>query len=206
MLVVAKIVSYSTLEQHCGLGLADRLVGPHSSEVDGTGDCTYRACMGENPERTTPVDVLLVCSAGGHLLQMSMLAEAWSDLSHAWVTLEREDSRSLLSGARVFYAYGPTNRSIPNLLRNIPLAWTLIRRLQPSVIVTTGAGIAVPFGWIGRLLGTKVVYVESVTRIHSPSLSYRLIRPAVSRVYAQWPELARALPGSRYAGNVIGGT
>jgi beta-1,4-N-acetylglucosaminyltransferase len=152
------------------------------------------------------VDVLLVCSAGGHLLQLSMLADAWEDLSHAWVTLEREDSRSLLQGQTVFYAHGPTNRSIPNLLRNIPLAWNLIRRLKPAVIVTTGAGIAVPFCWTGRLLGAKVVYVESVTRIHSPSLSYQLIRPAVSRVYAQWPELARSLKGARYAGNVIGGS
>ena len=48
----------------------------------------------------------------------------------------------MLSGERVFYAYGPTERNLPNLLRNIGYAWTLVRRLRPKVIVTTGAGLA----------------------------------------------------------------
>lgn len=73
------------------------------------------------------------------------------------------------------------------------------------MIVTTGAGTAVPFAWLGRLLGARVVYVESLTRVHSPSLSLRLIAPVASRVYAQWPELAAARKGVRYVGTVVGG-
>jgi hypothetical protein len=47
------------------------------------------------------------------------------------------------------------------------------------------------------------VYVESLARIDGPSLSYRLIAPVAERRYVQWPELARSLPGSRFAGNVF---
>lgn len=150
------------------------------------------------------VDVLLVCSAGGHLLQLCLLADAWQGMSHAWVTLDREDARSLLSGQPVYYGYWPTTRHALNLLRNLRLAVILVSRLRPSVIVTTGAGVAVPFAWIGKLVGSRVVYVESLTRIAKPSLSCRLIRPIADRVYVQWPELARTLPGSRYLGNVVG--
>jgi beta-1,4-N-acetylglucosaminyltransferase len=149
------------------------------------------------------VDVLLVCSAGGHLLQLHLLRDAWHGLSHAWVSLDREDARSLLSGERVFYGYWPTTRNVANLARNLWLAWSLISGLRPKVIVTTGAGLAVPFAWIGRLTGVKVVYVESLTRITKPSLSCRLIRPVASRLYVQWPDLATALPGSRYLGTVF---
>jgi UDP-N-acetylglucosamine:LPS N-acetylglucosamine transferase len=152
------------------------------------------------------VDVLLVCSAGGHLLQLCLLAEAWQGLSHAWVTLEREDARSLLAGETVFYASGPTTRNIPNLVKNLHLAWTLLRRLRPRVVVTTGAAVAVPFAWLGRLFGAKVVYVESLTRIAEPSVSCRLIRPVTDRLYVQWPELVRALPRARYVGNIFGQT
>jgi UDP-N-acetylglucosamine:LPS N-acetylglucosamine transferase len=148
------------------------------------------------------VDVLLVCSAGGHLLQLSLLAHAWGGIPHAWVTLDREDAR-LLAGEQVFYGHGPTERNIPNLLRNTVVAWKVVRRLRPEAIVTTGAGLAVPFAWIGRLFGAKVIYVESLTRIHGPSLTYRLVRPVTDRVYVQWPELARELRGARYAGNVL---
>jgi beta-1,4-N-acetylglucosaminyltransferase len=75
--------------------------------------------------------------------------------------------------------------------------------VRPKVLVTTGAGVAVPFAWIARLRGAKVVYVESLSRIHGPSLSYRLIAPVADRMYVQWPELARALPRTRFAGNVF---
>ncbi len=49
----------------------------------------------------------------------------------------------------------------------------------------------------------KVVYIESFTRIESPSLSCRLVTPIADRVYAQWPELTSAIPKARYAGNVF---
>lgn len=146
--------------------------------------------------------VLLVCSAGGHLLQLFMLREAWRGLSVAWVTLDREDARSLLARESVVFAHGPTTRNIPNLLRNLRLALGLVRRTRPRAIVTTGAGLAVPFAWIGRLFGAKVVYIESFTRIERPSLSCRLVRPVASAVYVQWPEMASKLDGSRYVGSV----
>jgi oligosaccharide biosynthesis protein Alg14 len=151
-----------------------------------------------------PVDVLLVCSPGGHTLQLHLLRAAWAGYRTAWVTLDAEDTRSLLMGETVHFAHGPTTRNVPNLLRNVRLALRLLRRLRPGVLVTTGAGIAVPFAWIGRLTGARVVYVESLTRIDAPSLSCRLIAPVAERVYVQWPELAGNLKGSRYVGTVLG--
>src|SRR5438132_3965652 len=157
----------------------------------------------DSPSRA--VEVLLVCSAGGHLLQLYLLRAAWQDIPHAWVSLEREDALSLLSTEEtVFYGYGPTTRSALNLTRNLRVALTLLWKLRPHVIITTGAGIAVPFAWIGRLTGARIVYVESLTRIDKPSLTCRLIRPIADRVYVQWPELAANLPESRYAGTVLG--
>lgn len=147
--------------------------------------------------------MLLVCSAGGHLLQLHLLREAWAGLSHAWVTLDRDDARTLLQGERVFYGHWPTTRNLGNLFRNLLLAFRLARELRPKAIVTTGAAVAVPFAWVGRLYGARVVYVESLTRVDSPSLSCRLVRPVASRLYVQWPQLAGALPSSRYVGSVV---
>ena len=70
-------------------------------------------------------------------------------------------------------------------------------------VVAAGAGVAVPFAWVARLHGAKVVYVESLARIDGPSLSYRLIAPIAYRHYSQWPELASTMRGSRYVGNVF---
>ena len=149
------------------------------------------------------VDVLLVCSTGGHLLQLHALRAAWTGTRRAWVTFDKSDARSLLADEQVLYAFGPTNRNVGNLLRNLKLAFRLLGQLRPRVIVTTGAGVAVPFCWLGRLAGAKVVYVESLSRIEAPSLSCRLIAPVATRVYAQWPELAEAYGRARYVGSVF---
>jgi beta-1,4-N-acetylglucosaminyltransferase len=150
------------------------------------------------------VDVLLVCSPGGHLLQLLALRRAWEGFSTAWVSLGRADARSLLADDRVYFAHGPTNRNIPHFFRNLILAVQLLRLLRPRVIVTTGAGVAVPFAWIGRILGSRVIYIESLSRVDDVSLSCRLIRPVADRIYGQWPEFVRAYPHARYAGSVFG--
>lgn len=147
--------------------------------------------------------LLLVCSTGGHLLQLVALREAWAPFSRAWVTFDKSDARSLLAGEDVHFAYGPTNRSIANLLRNLLVARRVVAAVRPTVMITTGAGIAVPFAWVARLRGAKVVYVESLARIEAPSLTYRLIAPIAERRYVQWPELAQTLPGTRFVGNVF---
>jgi beta-1,4-N-acetylglucosaminyltransferase len=154
----------------------------------------------ENRER---IEILLVCSTGGHLLQLVALRAAWESFSRVWVTFDKSDAHSLLVGERVVHAFGPTNRDLKNFFRNLGLAWRLVGTLRPRVILTTGAGVAVPFAWLGRLRGARVVYIESITRIDVPSLSCRLIAPVTARIYVQWPELESVVRGSRYAGSIF---
>jgi UDP-N-acetylglucosamine:LPS N-acetylglucosamine transferase len=83
------------------------------------------------------------------------------------------------------------------------LAWRIVGELRPKAVLTTGAGVAVPFAWVAKLRGATVVYVESLTRIDAPSLSYRLIAPIADRIYVQWPELAQSERRARFVGNVF---
>jgi UDP-N-acetylglucosamine:LPS N-acetylglucosamine transferase len=148
-------------------------------------------------------DVLLVCSSGGHLVQMLALREAWGDFSRVWVTADTSDARSLMAGERMVAAHGPAHRSVRKLLLNLVLAWQLITVVRPKIVLSTGAAIAVPFVWVARLRGIEVIHIESLTRIHKPSLSGRLIAPAATRIYVQWPELGKAMSRSRYVGSVV---
>jgi beta-1,4-N-acetylglucosaminyltransferase len=149
------------------------------------------------------VDVLLVSTAGGHLVQLSSLRAAWNGYRAAWVTDDSSDARSLLRGEQVYFAFGPAARSARAFLRNLGLANRLLSKLRPKVVVSTGAAICVPFAWVARLRGIKVFYIESVTRIEAPSLTCRLVHFAADRIYVQWPDLARRVPGSIYVGAVF---
>jgi UDP-N-acetylglucosamine:LPS N-acetylglucosamine transferase len=147
--------------------------------------------------------ILLVASNGGHLLQLLQLADLWPQSRRHWVTFKKSDAVSLLDGETVTWAHHPTNRSIPNLIRNAGLAWRVVRGLRAKAIVSTGAGVAVPFAIVGRLFGVKVVYIESMARISSPSLTGRLIRPFASTFIVQWPELERQFKNARCYGTVF---
>lgn len=149
------------------------------------------------------VDVLLTCSSGGHLLQLLVLREVWEPFDRVWVTDDRSDTRSLLADERVVFAHWPTSRTLRTLPRNLVLAWRVVRRTRPAVVLTTGAGTAVPFAWMARLHGARVVHIETLTRVDSPSLTCRLIAPIADRVYVQWPDLANVVKRSRYVGSVI---
>jgi UDP-N-acetylglucosamine:LPS N-acetylglucosamine transferase len=155
--------------------------------------------------RPTEVDVLLVCTGGGHLLQLWSLREAWAEYARAWVVGSRPaaDVDSLLAGERVHFAHAPANRSLTKLVRNLLMARRLLRELRPRAVITTGAAVAVPFAWLARLHGIPVVWVESLARAERPSLSCRLVAPFAERIYVQWPELLSALPGAHYKGTVF---
>jgi beta-1,4-N-acetylglucosaminyltransferase len=134
---------------------------------------------------------------------MLALEPAWRGNDRAWVTLPGADSKSLLSNEEVTLAHSPTNRSIKNLARNTALAWRLLRQRRPDAILSTGAGLAVPFFLVGKLLGIRLVYVESVTRTESLSLSGRIVYPLASRFFVQWPLVAERFRRAEYAGDVL---
>jgi UDP-N-acetylglucosamine:LPS N-acetylglucosamine transferase len=149
-----------------------------------------------------PQRILLVACPGGHIQQMLALKPAWEDLEFRWVTLEAADTKFLLDAEQRVFAHGPTPRNVPNLFRNLRLAWTVIRRYKPDVILSTGAALAVPFFVVGRLLGVRLIYVESFTRVHRPALSGRLVYPLTDAFFVQWPTSShrkRAI----YAGSVV---
>ena len=145
----------------------------------------------------------LVASSGGHLLQLVSLQEAWKAHERFWVTFPKMDSQTLLSEERVFWAYHPTNRNLKNLVRNLWLAWKILSCEKPDVIISTGAGVGVPFIWLGRLLKIRTVYIESITFIKDLSLSGKLVYPFVDRFFVQWPDLASRYPKAVCEGQVL---
>jgi beta-1,4-N-acetylglucosaminyltransferase len=147
--------------------------------------------------------VLLVASSGGHLRQLVQLREEWPSEQRAWVTFGTPDARSLLEGERVWYAHHPTNRNIPNLLRNTLFAFRLVWKLRPRAVVSTGAGVAVPFCYVARLLGARVIFIESLSRIFKPSLTARLVYPVATNFFVQWPELQPKFRRARYEGQLF---
>jgi UDP-N-acetylglucosamine:LPS N-acetylglucosamine transferase len=134
---------------------------------------------------------------------MLALEAAWRDTEHEWATLHGPDSDVLLRAERVSFCHGPTNRSLLKLARNLMAAVRIVRRFRPDAILSTGAALSVPFFLVGRLAGARLVYVESVTRTESISLSGRIVYPLAHRFFVQWPAAAERLRRAEHAGAVL---
>ena len=147
--------------------------------------------------------LLLVCSSGGHLLLLHHLRPWWEKHDRSWVTFDKTDARSLLEGERLDWAHHPTQRNIPNLLRNLRLAWRVLRRERPDVLVSTGAGVAFPFFVLAKPLGIKTVYVEAYERMDRASLTGRLCYPICDLMVLQWEEQRRFYPRGELVGALL---
>ena len=147
--------------------------------------------------------VLFVCSSGGHLTQLHRLQGWWKDHDRAWVTFDTLDATSLLAGERVAWAHHPTTRNLPNALRNLRLAWRLLRTERPDVVISDGAGVAVPFFVVAKLLRCATVYLEVYDRIDSRTLTGRLCAPLTDLFCVQWEEQRRLYPGSVLVGTLL---
>jgi UDP-N-acetylglucosamine:LPS N-acetylglucosamine transferase len=147
--------------------------------------------------------VLLVASNGGHLVELLELAGEFAPQSRHWITFNKLDANVLLAGESVQYAHGPTNRHLGNLIRNSLLAVWIVVRLRPDAVITTGAGVGVPFIYAARLFGRKAIFIESLARIDQLSMSGRLAYPVASAFFVQCPELALRYRKCRYAGALM---
>ncbi|RGC68782.1 UDP-N-acetylglucosamine--N-acetylmuramyl-(pentapeptide) pyrophosphoryl-undecaprenol N-acetylglucosamine transferase [Micromonospora sp. MW-13] len=148
-------------------------------------------------------EVMLVGSSGGHLAQLVALQPWYRDRSRSWVTFDTPDARSLLDGEDVVWAHHPTTRNVRNLARNMWLAVRVFRGRDVAAVVTTGAGVAVPFVVVARLRRIPTVYIEVYDRIDTPTLSARLCRPFLSAMLVQWEEQRRLYPKATVVGNLL---
>lgn len=83
----------------------------------------------------------------------------------------------------------PTNRNIKNLIRNTIVAWKVLIKEKPNLIISAGAAVAVPFFYVGKLFGAKLIYIEVFDRIDRPTLTGRLVYPIADKFIVEWEEM-----------------
>ena len=74
---------------------------------------------------------------------------------------------------------------------------------RPEVIATIGSEIALPICYMGKALGKKIVFIESLSRVHELSRTGRLIYPIANLFLVQWEHLAKKHEKARYGGRVF---
>ena len=90
------------------------------------------------------------------------------------------------------------------ILLNLWEAFAILRKERPTAILSTGAGPAVPFAIVGRyLFGTRVIFVETMTRVDRPSMTAKIMYHIAHDFFYQWPQLERYFPRGKCGGLLV---
>ena len=147
--------------------------------------------------------VCLISSRGGHLYQLSLLRPLWKHYDHFWITERGADTDFLLKKERVYYGYFPVTRNAFNAVRNFFLAMKILIHERPFLLLSCGAGIAPPVFIAGRILGCKLIFIDSITFIQYPSLSARISSYFADRTLTQHKNIAKKNKRLAYWGSLI---
>ena len=149
------------------------------------------------------IKICLVSSSGGHLTHLYQLKKFWKNKNRFWVTFDKEDARSILENEKVYNCYYPTNRNLKNLIKNTFVAFKVLRKEKPDIIISSGAAIAVPFFYVGKIFRAKTVYIEVFDRIDKPTLTGKLVYPVTDKFIVQWEEMKKVYKKAENFGSIF---
>lgn len=145
----------------------------------------------------------IVSNEGGHLMHMYMLKPIWEKYDRFWVTYDKDETRSLLKEDRLYKCHYPSTGGIVSLVHNIFIAMRVLWKERPDVIISSGASVAVPFFYIGKLLGAKLIYVEVFDRIDKATTTGKLVYPITDKFIVQWDEQLKVYPKAINLGSIF---
>lgn len=145
--------------------------------------------------------VLLVCSGGGHWIQMSKLISAFDGLKIIVATTDV--SFSVQYDGIEFVKIQDFNRKKPfkSFFCFFKILNLFVTR-KPDFIISTGAAPGLVGLFIGKIFCKKTIWIDSIANVKKISMSGKLASYFVDRIYTQWPDLAGKYK-SIYSGRVI---
>jgi UDP-N-acetylglucosamine transferase subunit ALG13 len=146
--------------------------------------------------------VLALSSGGGHWVQLLRLRPAFKGCDVTYATVGRGYEPEI-EGAK-FRAVIDSNRDqkLKLILSFFSIAWLILTK-RPHTIVSTGAAPGFFAIFIGRLLGKKTIWVDSIANAEELSMSGQKAGKYATHWLTQWEHLAKP-EGPHYFGNVLG--
>ncbi|XP_068438268.1 UDP-N-acetylglucosamine transferase subunit ALG14 [Clinocottus analis] len=177
-----------------------------------------------------PVAVLVVAGSGGHTTEilrlMECLSAAYSPRHYViadtdgmseekictFENSKHSDSESQFTICRIPRSrevHQSWNSSVLSTLDALRYSLPLVFRLRPDMVLCNGPGTCVPLCVAGLLLGilgmkkVLIVYVESICRVETLSLTGKILYPISDYFFVQWSTLRDKYPKSIFLGRIV---
>ena len=153
--------------------------------------------------------VLFISSTGGHLNELLQLSPLFGKYDYKIITEKDKISEGLKEKYKDRIEYLPYGTR-SHLLKYIFIYFYLILKtiylyfkIRPKVIVTTGTHTAGPMCYLGKIFGSKIIYIETFANIDRKTATGRLIYPIADLFIVQWEEMLKLYPKAVYGGQIF---
>jgi len=144
--------------------------------------------------------ICIVSSCGGHLTEVRALRSAYEAYDPVYVLNDAVTLPEDMQERTYFIRHSERDWLFAF---NLWEAWKILRKEKPRLILSTGAGPAVPFALVGKVLGVPNIFIETFTRVNRPSLTGRIMYRLADRFYYQWRALEQFFPKGVYGGPLV---
>ncbi len=150
--------------------------------------------------------VMFISSTGGHLSELLQLKPLFDEYDYCLVTEKTKSTIALsekYAGKTHYLVYGTKSHLFPYLFKfsfNILKSLFLMIKIKPDVVVTTGTHTAVPMCFLAKLLGKKVIYIETFANRKTKTKTGSLIYPIADVFIVQWESMLELYPKAVFGG------
>lgn len=162
-----------------------------------------KTALGGNASRSrgSRPKVLAVSSGGGHWVQLMRIKYAFEDCDVSYVTVH--ESYHAQVPDKKFYVVNDANISTKlALLKAAVRLASVVWKERPDVVISTGAAPGYLALRLGRILGARTIWIDSIANAERLSMSGDRIGHWADLWLTQWPHLARP-GGPHFAGAVL---
>ena len=150
--------------------------------------------------------VLFISSTGGHLDELMQLKPMFEKYEYHIVTEKTKSNLSLINKfpKKVsFLVYGTKEQGLIypfKLLLNCFKSLFIYIKFRPKYIVTTGAHTAGPMCCLGKIFGSKIIYIETFANSKTKSMTGSLVYKFADLFIVQWEDMLKLYPKGTYGG------
>lgn len=151
--------------------------------------------------------VVFAASVGGHLNEILRLEKLFNEYDYLLVTEKTDVTRDLDEKYNVkFLKYGPNKNIIKYVyiaIYNMVTSLYIALKYRPDTVISTGAQIGGMVCMACKILGAKVIYIESLAKTNELSVTGRNVYRFADKFYVQWEQLAKKYEKAEYLGRLV---
>ena len=153
--------------------------------------------------------VLFISSTGGHLKELLQLKKLFNKYDSYLITEKTDSTKKLKNEYKEkmgYMVFGTKDHMLTypfKLLANCFISLYYFIKIRPKYIVTTGTHTAGPICYLGKIFGSKVIYIETMANISKKTITGKLIYPIADLFIVQWKSMLKLYPNAVYGGFIF---